>query len=196
MIEHRVEMKELYQEAISYLESGEYDRSIERLHGIPSSYKDVSRLEKKASTLLINECEQYMQEKKYRAAKGCYQNIERLQLKYFYETETGKILSNMLNTTTAKVEQEKREEYRKNPPYVGMSVEYIYFTNWGRPSETKTTDHIRGDMITYTWYTCEYGKQYKKYVDASVNGRIFFISEGGMGIAVSDIDPRFRKCPE
>ena len=196
MIEQRAEMKELYQEANSYLENGDYDRSIERFHEIPSSYKDVNRLEKKASTLLINECETYMQEMKYRLAKGCYRDIERFQLKDFYESETGKTLSDMLHTASAKVEQAKRQEYRKNPPYVGMSVKYINDTNWGRPSETKIIDHIRGDMITYIWYICENGMQYKKYVDASKNGSIFFISSGSMGSVVSDIDPRFRKCPE
>ena len=199
IIQYREEMNESYQKAKEYMNNGSYESSIKLFREIPSSYKDVSNLEKQASTLLVNECERRneraKQEEDFWWAGLCHRNIEELQLTVLYEKETGNNLEDMINTLDNQYEQEKRLNHFNEPPYVGMSREYINYTSWGPPSETSFSQTLRNSITTYTWYKCENGRQYTRHVNTSKNGSVFFISSEDEGIPVSDISPRLRKCP-
>lgn len=190
---------ETYQDAKYWMNEKHYPTAIMEFNQLPSSYKKVSSLKKQAISNFIQVCEKDRKEEDYIIERTCFNTLKQLKLVDAYEAETGNDFDEILDLINSKAAEFRRKQWEKkhnNPPFVGMGVAEINNTSWGVPSEITEAHHLRGDIVTYTWYICKNGMQYHRYAEASRNGSVFFVSSEGNGIDVTDISPNMRKCPE
>lgn len=194
--------EEILQDALVYIDTKDYKSAFDLLNELPSDFtsKDLDRREISKLRTYLNVQITY-DSNNLDVVQGALNQLEYID---------GKDFSNISNSLSAEIDKFKKEvseqcnylmqlKYKGIVPYVGMSENALYSTEWGTPIEIITTENMTSvhkyylykvDKIVYLAYISSWKSSASITVDGvyavykKFNGQLGFIPRDSESVAI------------